>query len=374
MLTRNEEEKMPEITKIVLTGGPCAGKTTAMSWIQKAFTDLGYAVLFVAETATELISSGVAPWTCNTNLEYQSLQMKLQMEKEKIYAEAAEKMKAEKVLIVCDRGELDNLAYMHPEDFDRILQKNGWNLVQLRDTYDAVFHLTTAAKGASEFYSDATNRARTETPEQAIALDDRIIHAWTGHPHFRVIENTTDFHGKMHRLISEITVFLGEPEPYEIERKYLIQYPDLAMLENRPNCQKVEIIQTYLKTTPDKEIRIRQRGIDGHYTYYKTMKRKITSLKRVETEKRLTQTEYLQLLMEADTHLHQIRKTRYCLTCNGQYFEIDIYPFWNDKAIMEIELTDENAEIHFPEGIQIICDVTDDDAYKNSSLARMQEK
>lgn len=57
------------IHKIVITGGPCAGKTTAMSWIQNAFTKRGYRVLFVPETATELITGGVAPWTCGTNLE-----------------------------------------------------------------------------------------------------------------------------------------------------------------------------------------------------------------------------------------------------------------------------------------------------------------
>ena len=41
------------ITRIVITGGPCAGKTTAMSWIQNAFTRKGYLVLFVDETATQ---------------------------------------------------------------------------------------------------------------------------------------------------------------------------------------------------------------------------------------------------------------------------------------------------------------------------------
>ena len=36
---------MQQITKIVITGGPCAGKTTAMSWIQNSFTRRGYVVL-----------------------------------------------------------------------------------------------------------------------------------------------------------------------------------------------------------------------------------------------------------------------------------------------------------------------------------------
>ena len=62
-----------KLNKIVITGGPCAGKTTAMSWVQNAFTKLGYRVLFVPETATELITGGVAPWTCGTNLDYQKV-------------------------------------------------------------------------------------------------------------------------------------------------------------------------------------------------------------------------------------------------------------------------------------------------------------
>ena len=78
---------MQEIRKIVLTGGPCAGKTTAMSWVQNAFTEKGYKVLFVPETATELISGGVAPWTCGSNADYQRCQMQLQLEKEKIFTQ-----------------------------------------------------------------------------------------------------------------------------------------------------------------------------------------------------------------------------------------------------------------------------------------------
>ena len=54
----------------------------------------------------------------------------------------------------------------------------------------------------------------------------------------------------------------------------------------------------------------------------------------------------------------------------NQYFEIDIYPFWNDKAIMEIELRDENQEYVLPSNITVIKEVTDDDEYKNSSLAK----
>lgn len=371
LLSLRNGERKPVITKIVITGGPCAGKSTAMSWVQNAFTQMGYSVLFVPETATELITGGVAPWTCGTNTEYQKCQLKLQIEKERVFEQAARTMAADKVLIVCDRGCLDNKAYMTDVEFAEAVEFIGSNEVELRDNYDAVFHLVTAAKGAEEFYTTANNTARTETIEQAAALDDKLISAWTGHPHLRVIDNTSSFEDKMRKLIAEIASFLGEPEPYEIERKYLIAYPDIKWLESNPSCQRIEIIQTYLNSAAGEEVRVRQRGIGGHYIYFQTIKRKVTDVKRVEIERRLSQTEYLKLLMEADTTKRQIRKTRYCLTYENQYFEIDVYPFWTDQAIVEIELSDENAQIVFPKQLRVIREVTGDEAFKNASLAKL---
>lgn len=49
------------IRKIVITGGPCAGKTTGMSWIQKAFEAMGYLLLFLTEPATEMKTAGITP-------------------------------------------------------------------------------------------------------------------------------------------------------------------------------------------------------------------------------------------------------------------------------------------------------------------------
>ena len=37
-----------KISKIVLTVGPCAGKTTALTWINNYFSKRGYTVLFCA--------------------------------------------------------------------------------------------------------------------------------------------------------------------------------------------------------------------------------------------------------------------------------------------------------------------------------------
>lgn len=364
-----EENKTMSIQKIVITGGPGAGKTTGMSWIQNEFTKLGYTVLFVPETATELITGGVAPWTCGSNINYQMCQMALQLKKEELFEQAAATMNADKILIVCDRGTIDNKAYMDDLEFSQVLKKLDCTEVELRDGYDAVFHMVTAAKGAERFYTTENNKARTETVEQAAAMDDKLIAAWTGHPHFRIIDNSTDFEDKLCRLIAEIRSFLGEPEPLEIERKYLIRYPDIQWMESLPNCRKVEILQTYLLSKEGDELRVRQRGENGSYVYYKTRKRRISDLCRIELEERLSQDEYLRLLMDADPARRPIQKKRYCLVYENQYFEIDLFPFWTDQAIVEIELRSEDTTVLFPPELEIIREVTADPDYSNSALA-----
>ena len=365
-----DEEKNTNIHMIVVTGGPCAGKSTALSWIQKEFTQKGYTVLFIGESATELINSGIKNGVCKTKKDFQLAILRMQKSKEDLYYEAASKMK-NKVLIVCDRGTLDGKAYVSEVEFQYLMKVLDTNEIELRDNYDAVFHLVTAAKGAKDYYTYETNKARTETPEEAAVLDDKIISAWTGHPHLRIIDNSTNFEGKMQRLINELSSFLGEPKPCEMERKYLIEFPNVRELENMDNCEKVEIIQTYLTGDNDEEVRIRQRGKEGNYIYYKTIRKTSSDLKVLETEKRLTKEEYLNLLMNADPNYRQIRKTRYCLMHNKTYYEIDIYPFWKDKALVEVELQQENQNIKMPSFLKVIKDVTGDEKYKIYSLAKI---
>ena len=141
-----------------------------------------------------------------------------------------------------------------------------------------------------------------------------------------------------------------------------------------PNCKKLDITQTYLKSTNGDERRVRARGSNGDYMYYLTEKKRLSNLKRIETERRLTQDEYLNLLMESDNNLRTIKKTRYCLTENNQYFEIDVYPEWDKEAIMEIELNDENEKINIPKQIKVIQEVTDDERYTNYQMAKEMPK
>ena len=358
------------IKKIAVTGGPCAGKSTALSWVQNAFNEKGYTVLFVSEAATELMLGGIRP----TNAPgFQKHLMNLQIFKEDLYRQAAEDIGKDKVLIICDRGRLDCKAYMTDEQFNDLAKELGGSEIEYRDNYDAVFHLVTAAKGAEEYYTLSNNDARTETTEEARILDDKTLLAWNGHPHLRVIDNSTGLKEKMDRLIDEISRFLGEPLPMKMERKFLIRKPDIEKINGFHNVKKVEIEQTYTKISDNEEIRIRRRGVDGDYIYYMAKMEKLAPNKRVEIEKRLSKHEYDNMLLGSDESA-KISKDRYYVMYDDRNYEIDIYPFMKDEAIMEIKVNSENEEVKIPEGIEVIKEITGDKEYMSASLAKRRKE
>ncbi len=158
--------------------------------------------------------------------------------------------------------------------------------------------------------------------------------------------------------------------PLEIERKYLIAFPDLSWLESRPDVTKSEITQTYLASPDGEEHRVRKRQTGNTVTYYHTVKRKVTAVTREERERIITASEYNARLTEAAPDKRTLEKTRYCVPHGGLLIEIDVYPFWDDKAIAEIELPGEDMSVSFPPEIQVIREVTGEKSFKNSELAK----
>ena len=356
---------MNKVYDFVITGGPCAGKTTGLSKLHQVFTDKGYKVIIVAETATEVIVSGIVPSELPV-MDFQRVIMERGINKEETTRKVASVFNKD-VIIFYDRGLLDSKAYMEHKDFITILKEHGLTEIEARDRYDAVFHLVTAAYGAEEHYTKANNKARRENIEEARIADTKTRDAWTGHAHLRVIDNSTDFDEKIDRLIKEVFVAIGIPTPIETERKFLVKLPSYEQLQAN-NCVKSNIVQTYLRRNdPNVERRVRQRGIDGTFSYYYTEKKKISKSSRSEVERKITKDEYISLLVEGTATL---RKDRYCFFYENQYFELDIYPDWENEAILEIELTQEGQEVKMPDWITVIEEVTGDERYINANLAK----
>lgn len=161
---------MPKsITRIVLTGGPAAGKTTLISRILKEFRqEDGWKVITIPETATELISGfGIRPFgNCVSMEDFQYFVIEDQLHKERLALKGAEMVPEDKVLIIYDRAVLDDKAYISDAQFAKTLAHFGKTEQEVLSGYDAVLHLVTCAKGA-EFAYNYGNAARYETVEVA---------------------------------------------------------------------------------------------------------------------------------------------------------------------------------------------------------------
>ena len=357
------------IYRIVLTGGPCGGKTTALARIRERLSSLGFHVFLVPEVATMLLTGGVgfAGATPDHVVVIESSLIKTQLSMEDAFVAIAESTGVPSV-VICDRGTMDVAAYLPGSTWQALLDEHGFTTVGLRDRrYEAVLHLVTAADGAEAFYTTANNAARTETPEQARALDSALRDAWLGHPHLRVIDNAGDFNDKMRRVVEAVCRVTGVPEPVEIERKYLVRAvnPSTDAL-----VAEVEIEQTYLATDDGSEARVRRRGQNGAYAYTHTIKRPIQAGQRVEIERPVTGREYVTLLTLRDPTRVTIRKRRSCFLWKGSYFELDTFL---DPApgllLLEVELDHPTREVELPPWIEIVRDVTGESAYFNHALA-----
>ena len=158
--------------------------------------------------------------------------------------------------------------------------------------------------------------------------------------------------------------------PIEIERKYLIAYPDTELLRNMDGVRIWDITQTYLASENGETARVRRIAEEDTVRFVYTAKRRISALSAFEEERDLTYGEYEAYLLRADPDRMPVRKIRYKIPCGEFVWEIDVYPFWSDRAILEIELPDEKTEAPLPPFVTVLRDVSGDKRYKNASLAK----
>lgn len=152
----------------------------------------------------------------------------------------------------------------------------------------------------------------------------------------------------------------------EIERKFLVEYPNLDTL---PFNRKIDISQSYLvRVNPNIERRIRSWRENNITRYFYTEKKFLTGFTRQEVESEISKDEYYSLMSELDSSKVTINKVRYTLDSNGLTFELDIYSFSKEYAIMEVELNSESQKYTPPKYINIIKEVTGISEYANIPL------
>jgi len=364
------------VSMIVLTGGPCSGKSSSLAYLTEKLSDHGFMVFVVPETATLITGNGIDRRKMDKPgqiVVFEEAIFDMQMSFEDTYKQAVARIFPERrKVILLDRGIMDIRAFLTDEIFNGILKRKGLTRAAIRHRYDGVIHLVTAADGAAEYYTGENNSARLESPEEALRIDLRTQESWLGHPRFKIIDNSTDFQGKIKRTFSAIARLLGIPDVPPTREKYLVERIETSAL---PAHQRLDIEQVYLRSKDKREeTRIRRRGQDGTYFHFLARTRPAGSQNvPVEEEELIPEQEYLSLSRLMDPKTEVLSKERMCFLWNNQYFELDSYKGRHKGLMMllvESQEPREKGRAHVPPFVVAGKCVTHDPRYTDRSLAR----
>lgn len=361
--------------EFINTGGTCSGKSEAMKIIPKKLRRRGFYVYEIQEAATRFMTDGnfsLAELAVTDPIKHAAVekQITLYYLGMRAYYQHVAKALGGKAIILFDRGPMDAKAYMDPHLFKKILKEEHLTMATMRDSFDLVTHLVTAADGAEKFYN-FKNKKRTEDIASARILDKKTQNAWVGAPKLTIIDNSTDFKGKMNRLFKTICRSLDMPAPIETERRFLIKtMPDFKAHDI--SYQDARIEQVYLGDTGEGE-RIRQRTAhDNSSLHYKAVKDRFTAKSCREYEQHICHNDYLLLSKDQQSGTSTILKKRRYFVWQNQYFEFNIIRQPKKLLLLEVELTEENDKVVLPPFIVKAgaTEVTGDKKYSNYQISK----
>uniref|UniRef100_A0A1Q3FYG0 NadR/Ttd14 AAA domain-containing protein n=1 Tax=Culex tarsalis TaxID=7177 RepID=A0A1Q3FYG0_CULTA len=418
-----------KVYKLVLTGGPCGGKTTGQARLCTFFENLGWKVFRVPETATVLLSGGIKFSDLTADEEksgkladhrtvfkdgYPDHSVDKTASCPRCLAAAAEKPNGSEAykfqenlirtmiqientffelgrsctrncLIICDRGVMDASAFVSKEKWERMLKTNAWNPVELRDNrYNHILHMVSAANGAEAFYSTEDHACRSEGVDLARELDYKSAAAWIGHPYFDVIDNSTDFENKVNRMIECVCQKLGIDTGDRLlttSKKVKFLVSELPVDSLFPAFQDFEVVHHYLQSAgPRVQARLRKRGQNGHFSYIHTIRRPHLHGQSIEVKTQLTHRDYLNMLTQRDDAHFTIYKKRRCFLVNNQYFQMDIYkepghPRCKGLILLETytSLSGDKLKSILPKFLNIVKEVTGHPDYSMFNLSLKED-
>ncbi|VDM61568.1 unnamed protein product [Angiostrongylus costaricensis] len=353
--------KTCKVYKLVLTGGPCGGKTTGQDRLATFFENIGWKVFTVPETATILLGGRVKFAELNYEQTYlfQKDLLKTMLQIEDTYFHQAESTTDRNVLVICDRGGMDPSAYIDRESWLRILSEVGVDEFDLLNKrYDQVVHLVTAADGAESYYTLCNNSIRKEDVELAREMDQNTRKVWLGHPYFDIVDNTEciKFEDKVLKVI---------------QRKWLVRSIDNSRFVK---YEQFNINHEYLLTY-DSESQVCYGFFFRAYMMY--------FLGYLDSPSPLiTFREYKRYQTMKDKTRASLHKQRRCFMVGNQYFNLDIYTVIPPSAI-SLQLDNRlifletyttipvGQSVQLPDFLEIEKEVTGQLAYSMYSMSKI---
>ncbi len=358
LLKVSKENQDKQITKIVITGGILSGKSTCCYEVKRHFEKKGYKVVIVPSMESILEKNGFSDFN-----NYQEL-LKSRLEFEKTFNNLIQAIDANKILVLYDGASLDIRSMCTKREFTTICNTLSISIEEVRNSYDAVFHLKSIAKWDNALFDKLNDNNKIDS-SLAISLDDKIIDTWIAHANYRMIDCCISIEDKAKKLIHEIAKFLNEDERFYIEKKYLINIPDISYLDKLGGCSKVKMTLTYLNGSSEQcDIKLLLRDEDGKKFY-----KKIIKGNNKKSTISLNAEEYIDELDNKMIDRNPITKYRYSFIYHSVYYKIDIFED-KDFSILEVDLLSSHETIHFPSFIEVIKDVSDDPNYKNYNISK----
>ena len=358
LLKVSKENGEKQITKIVITGGMLSGKSTCCQEAKNHFERLGYKVVIVPSLESILKESGFADFD-----NYEEL-LKSRLEFEKTFNNLIQAIDANKILVLYDGASLDIRSMCTKREFTNVCNTLSISPEEVRNSYDAVFHLKSIAKWDTTLFDKLNDNNKIDS-SLAITLDDKIIDTWIAHANYRMIDCGISIEDKGKKLIHEIAKFLNEDERFYTEKKYLIRIPDISYLDKLGGCSKVKMTLTYLNGSSEHcDRKLLLRDEDGKKFYQKIIKGN-----NQKSTISLTAEEYIDELDNKMPDRNPIVKYRHSFIYHSVYYKIDIFED-KDFSILEVDLLSSHETVHFPSFIEVLKDVSDDPNYKNYNLSK----
>lgn len=194
---------------VVLTGGPCAGKSSAMAFLRDRLSKRGFQVLTVPENATHFLanSDGFQPeWAGKSSqVEMQRIFMEYQMSQEDAFKAFAKLHPTKSSILLLDCCTLNSKVYLSDEQWKEVLALPGHAQLteqQLFGRYDLVIHMVSCAfEGLYEWGPGSNNPGRYHSPEEAKKCDKRSLDVFANHQQVRVVPHFPDFNSKMQKVL-----------------------------------------------------------------------------------------------------------------------------------------------------------------------------
>lgn len=186
--------------RIVLTGGPGGGKTTAADLFRR---EIGERVVLVPEAATMMFTGGFP--RSHHPLAVHAVQRAI-YEVQRNLEDVQAALYPDRVLL-CDRGTVDGAAYW-PGESQSFFEEVGSTLEDELARYDAVIFFETAAMGG--LHIEGGNPVRIETLDEAVQLDLKLRAHWSKHPRFVLVPHNASFFKKISYGLEMLSSIMDE--------------------------------------------------------------------------------------------------------------------------------------------------------------------